>query len=87
MSASDSLPQYGRGSVTNNYYGGASGAGGAPTNRSAGGEPDWGMIIGQILSGGYDLYRSSAGGNRGDVGRAREAAAMADPFASQRPQY
>ncbi len=48
---------------------------------------DLGTLIGSLLTGGYDLFRGFSGGSQGDIGRAREAAALADPFASQRPQY
>ena len=85
MGASDSYYNVRPGQgVTNNYYGAGATRGGA---GGAGGETDWGAVIGELLTGGYDIYRGLAGGGRGDVGRAKESAAMADPFASQRPQY
>ena len=85
MAASDSYYNVRPGQgVTNNYYGAGATRGGA---GGAGGETDWGAVIGELLTGGYDIYRGLAGGGRGDVGRAKESAAMADPFASQRPQY
>jgi hypothetical protein len=72
--------------VTNNYYGGR-----PQDYLNAPGDPnaplDWGALLGQLATGGYDIYRATAGGTHGDVGRAKESAAMADPFASQRPQY
>ena len=86
MATSNYLTPYGAGvPITNNYYGAAAGSGGSATG--AGGATDWGAILGQLLTGGYDIYSALAGGSQGDIGRAKESAAMADPFASQRPQY
>ena len=87
MAASDSFYNVRPGQgVTNNYYGGR-----PQDYLNAPGDPnaplDWGALLGQLATGGYDIYRATAGGTHGDVGRAKESAAMADPFASQRPQY
>ncbi len=54
------------------------GGGGGATQLGAG------DYLGPLLTGGYSLYQGAGGG---DISHAREAAALADPFASQRPAY
>ena len=49
--------------------------------------PGAGDYIGPLATGLYDLYRGISGGSAGDLGRAKEAAAAADPFSTQRPAY
>ncbi len=48
---------------------------------------DYSTLIGQLLGGGIDLYNVFGHGGTTDMGVAKDAAARADPFATQRPQY
>ena len=46
-----------------------------------------GTVLAQLLGGGVSLYNSLGHGGTTDMGVAKTAAGLADPFASQRPGY